>query len=101
MLESVDGKPVRLIRSHNAHTKYAPEVGFRYDGLYNVTEVERMDTVKSIRQRHRFRLVRVAGQDPIRGGDGPMKRPTAQEIEQYNTHQRLSGKNKGQSSTSK
>jgi hypothetical protein len=101
MLESVNSEPVRLIRSHNAHTRYAPEVGFRYDGLYDVTEVERIDPENSIRQRHRFKLVRVTGQDPIRGGSGPEKRPTKQEIDEYNKHQRLSGKGKGQSSTSK
>jgi hypothetical protein len=101
MLESAKGKPVRLIRSHNAHTQYAPELGFRYDGLYDVTEVEQIDPENSIRQRHRFKLVRRAGQDPIRGGSGPEKRPTLQEIDEYNKHQRLSGKGNGQSSTSK
>ena len=97
MLESLDnGQAIRFIRSHNANTPYAPEVGFRYDGLYRVVGVERMDSEKSKRQRHRFRLVREAGQDPIRGGPGPEKRPTPQEIEEYRKHQRLSGKGKGQ-----
>ena len=92
MLESVNNESVRLIRSHNAHSTYAPEYGFRYDGLYDVTEVEIMDPKSSIRQRHRFKLVRVAGQDPIRGGKGPEKRPTKQEIDEYLEHQKLSGK---------
>jgi hypothetical protein len=92
MLDSVQNNPVRLIRSHNAHSGYAPEYGFRYDGLYDVTEVEMMDPKGSMRQRHRFKLVRVAGQDPIRGGNGPEKRPTQQEIVEYLKHQKLSGK---------
>lgn len=95
MLESVDGKPIRLIRSHNADSKFKPKYGFRYDGLYNVAEVERIDPEDSVRQRHRFKLERVAGQDPIRGGDVPEARPTEQERGEYEKHQRLSGKGKG------
>lgn len=93
MLESADnGKSIRLIRSHNAHSDYAPEFGFRYDGLYRVAGFKRVDPEKSIRQRHIFKLMREPGQDPIRGGVGPQKRPTAQEIEEYRKHQRLSGR---------
>ena len=97
MLESVNNHPVRLIRSHKADTDYSPKFGFRYDGLYDVTAVKQIDPKHSIRQRHRFKLVRRTGQDPIRGGRGPEARPTAQEIKQYENHQRLSGKGKGQS----
>ncbi|VVC31263.1 SRA-YDG,PUA-like domain, partial [Cinara cedri] len=33
----IKGKPVRVIRSSNSkHSKYAPELGYRYDGLYKV-----------------------------------------------------------------
>ena len=96
MLESADnGNPVRLIRSHNLKSQYAPVIGFRYDGLYKAVETQRMDSATSLRQRHRFHLVRLPGQDPIRGGDGPERRPTAQEVEEYKKHQRLSGKLKG------
>ncbi|KAL8273548.1 hypothetical protein Esti_002614 [Eimeria stiedai] len=31
--------PVRVIRGHLARSQYAPEVGFRYDGLYRVVEL--------------------------------------------------------------
>ena len=30
MLESVNNRPVRLIRSHKLGSKYAPKLGFRY-----------------------------------------------------------------------
>lgn len=92
MLESVRSKPVRLIRSHNLDSEYAPIVGFRYDGLYDVVDVERLDPETSDRQRHRFRLVRQAGQDPIRGGEGPERRPTEQEVEELRKHQRNLGR---------
>ena len=92
MIESVGGHPVRLIRSHNAKSPYAPELGVRYDGLYNVVEKENLDGPNSLRQRHRFKLVRVEGQAPIRGGNGPEKRPTAQEIEEFKKHKHLMGR---------
>ena len=95
MLESINNHPVRLIRSHNAHTDYAPFLGYRYDGLYDVVDCQRMDPPNSLRQRHRFRLVRCAGQDPIRG-IGAQKRPTEQEIHEYRKHQKNTGKLKGQ-----
>lgn len=92
MIEScADGRPVRLIRSHKVQSKYAPEMGLRYDGLYDVESYERLDPVSSLRQRHRFKMVRRAGQDPIRGGFGPEKRPTQQEIEAHQKDKRLRG----------
>ena len=33
------GKPVRVIRSYKHVSKYAPEKGYRYDGLYTVENV--------------------------------------------------------------
>ncbi|KAH9842112.1 SAD/SRA domain [Teratosphaeria destructans] len=85
-------KPVRLIRSHQCPNKlYAPAIGFRYDGLYQVVSHERVDAEGSVRQRFRFKLVRVKGQDPIRGGTGPERRPTDQEIEAYKTDKRMRG----------
>jgi hypothetical protein len=30
--------PVRVIRGPSKHSKYAPPEGYRYDGLYDVTE---------------------------------------------------------------
>lgn len=88
LLASVGKKPVRLIRSHNLGSKYAPRVGFRYDGLYKITDWEVLDPAL---QRHRFTLIRVPGQDPIRGGSGPERRPTAQEEAQYDLKKKWAG----------
>ncbi|KAK3710483.1 hypothetical protein LTR37_010326 [Vermiconidia calcicola] len=94
MLDSIGNNPVRLLRSHKLKSDYAPEKGFRYDGLYDVVSVERLDPANSLRQRHRFRLVRQPGQDRIRFS-GPEVRPTQQELDEYKKHQRMSGKAKG------
>ena len=83
-------RPVRFIRSHNLESTWAPKEGFRNDGLYHVVNYRRMDPEFDPRQRHRFKLQRKAGQDPIRGGDGPEARPTAQEIEEFKKHKRFS-----------
>jgi hypothetical protein len=74
---------------------YAPVLGFRYDGEYSVVDVERLDPANSLRQRHRFIMVRCPGQDPIRGGDGPERRPTDLELKAYKTHNRMKKKDKG------
>ncbi len=94
MIDSVNKKPVRVIRSHNLVSEYAPLVGFRYDGLYDIVSSENLDEPRSVRQRHRFHLVRQTGQDPIRGGEGPERRPTEQECIEYDRHQRFAGKAK-------
>lgn len=60
-----NGKPVRVLRSHNLKNEYAPEIGFRYDGLYKIFGSEMMDPSDSKRQRFRFRMVRLPGQDPV------------------------------------
>ena len=73
-------QPVRFLRSHNLHSPYRPDVGLRYDGLYDVVSYRKVEPEK--RQRHVFRLLRVPGQDPIRGTE-PAKRPTKQEVEAY------------------
>ena len=96
MLQSENNNPVRLIRSHNLKSEHAPLIGFRYDGLYDVVESRRLDPANSLRQRHIFHLVRQDGQDPIRGGNGPKRRPTEQEMEEYHKHKRRIGKVKGQ-----
>ncbi|KAK3674145.1 ubiquitin-like with PHD and RING finger domains 2 [Recurvomyces mirabilis] len=91
MLESEkSGKPVRLIRSHNLKSDFAPEIGFRYDGLYKVVGNVNLDGVDSTRQRHQFKLVRLPDQDSIRGKE-PGKRPTEQEIKAHKEHKRLRG----------
>lgn len=88
-------KPVRLLRSSNLGSQYAPEAGFRYDGLYDVVSFENLDGPESMRQRHQFKLKRQAGQDPIRAL-GPERRLTQQELDEYKKHKRLAGKIKGQ-----
>ncbi|PNS21600.1 E3 ubiquitin-protein ligase ORTHRUS 1 [Sphaceloma murrayae] len=77
VLESFhEGREIRLIRSSKARSAYAPEQGYRYDGLYKIVGFDVLDHSK---QRHRFRMVRVEGQDPIRF-EGEGKRPTPQEL---------------------
>ena len=84
-------QPVRLFRSHNLDSKFAPELGFRYDGLYDVVSYEDMDPPENKRRRHRFKLVRRAGQDPIRS-EGPAKRPTKQEIDEFEKDKKNRGR---------
>lgn len=78
LMENIKNKlPVRLIRSDGGHNAiFKPEKGYRYDGLYDVLSCELLDLDN---QRHRFRLVRQPGQDPIRCS-GSAVRPTAQEL---------------------
>ena len=84
----IDGIPVRFIRSSKANSKYAPPVGFRYDGLYDVVDYKLEDKQK---QRYCFTLVRQAGQGPIRGGNGPEARPTQQEVDRFKQDKRFRG----------
>ena len=84
-------QPVRLFRSHNLRTPFAPELGFRYDGLYDVAGYEEMDPPDNKRRRHRFKPVRRAGQDPIRS-EGAAKRPTKQEIDEYEKDKKNRGR---------
>jgi hypothetical protein len=91
LIDSTQLNPVRLIRSSKVNSSFAPELGYRYDGLYDVVSFQLMDDAKSSRQRHIFKLVRVPGQDPIRGGSGPEKRPTQQESDAYRKDKTLRG----------
>ena len=86
-------KPVRLLRSHNLKQKspYAPELGFRYDGLYTVVAAENIDGPDSKRQRHRFKMERNPGQPLIRGGVGPHSRPTPEEVDACKNDKRFRG----------
>lgn len=78
IMENIQSKqPVRVIRSFKGHNKiYSPVEGLRFDGLYDVVDSEVLDIAK---KRYRFRLVRQAGQDPIRY-EGAAARPTTQEL---------------------
>jgi hypothetical protein len=91
MIESkISGAPIRLIRSAKVKSRWAPTQGLRYDGLYEVQEIE-YPAPGDKRARHRFRLVRVQGQDPIRGGAGSQSRPTDQEVKAYREDKRFRG----------
>lgn len=81
MLESVHlPYPVRVIRSFNGkNALYRPRQGYRYDGLYDVVGKQILDIGK---HHYRFKLVRVAGQDPVRY-QGLGARPTAEELREY------------------
>ncbi|KAF2656140.1 hypothetical protein K491DRAFT_692341 [Lophiostoma macrostomum CBS 122681] len=84
LIESCDEvkEPVRVIRSWNMSMKhpYRPLRGFRYDGLYDVVSYNVVDPALA---KYRFRLVRCAGQPPIRNEDNAARRPTRYEIEEY------------------
>lgn len=92
MIESCDNdekRPVRVIRSHGQPktNRWRPEGGFRYDGLYVVLSYEVLDEEKGA---YLFRLRRQPGQDPIRA-EGVYKRPTDQELAEYQKLRRLNG----------
>ncbi|KAH6902583.1 PUA-like domain-containing protein [Coprinopsis sp. MPI-PUGE-AT-0042] len=63
-LNTENGQPVRVVRGPNVHSKYAPEVGYRYDGLY---KVEKACLAKGVSGRVicRYELRRIANQPPI------------------------------------
>lgn len=108
MLESVNNHPVRVLRSaklSQEKSQFRPELGIRYDGLYDVVDSEVMDREKQV-MRFRyvlmqtpvmpsadcvFSLIRRPDQMPIRGGSGPEKRPTQQEIDAYEADKNLRG----------
>ena len=55
--------PVRLIRSYNLFNEYAPKTGYRYDGLYIVTNFwigVNTDLIKY----YKFALLRISDQEP-------------------------------------
>ncbi|KAF1944646.1 hypothetical protein EJ02DRAFT_452252 [Clathrospora elynae] len=75
------GNPVRVIRSAQLAKKsrFRPEIGLRYDGLYQVKSYEVVDEEKAM---YRFCLERCWGQEPIRY-EGAARRPTVFEIREY------------------
>ena len=91
LLDNIKSRnPVRFIRKSTLKSEWAPQVGYRYDGLYDVKSFEILvapDQPKAA--RHRFRLVRREGQDPIRGGSGAAARPTEQEVHRYKQDKRF------------
>ncbi|KAF9039158.1 PUA-like domain-containing protein [Panaeolus papilionaceus] len=57
-------RPVRVIRGPNAKSFWAPNKGYRYDGLYVVTYADMADGVSGYKICQ-YKLRRVAGQPPL------------------------------------
>ena len=81
--------PIRLLRSHALPltNKYRPRKGIRYDGIYLAEGFELLNPDLAM---YRFTLVRVGGQQPIRY-QGVEKRPTNEELSEYQKIRHLSG----------
>lgn len=82
--------PVRVIRSYNAakRSEFAPSEGYRYDGLYKVTDYKEIDPQK----RHfLFTIERQENQEPIRY-QGDSARPNSQEVKFMAKEKALSGR---------
>ncbi|KAJ7178574.1 PUA-like domain-containing protein [Mycena crocata] len=58
------GKPVRVVRGHTLNSRWAPAEGFRYDGLYKVTESS-FSVGNSGFMTYKFTLERLPGQLPL------------------------------------
>lgn len=69
-------KPVRVLRGQNADFPYAPQFGFRYDGLYAVVEEKRRTKTKGGLYAV-FVLERVKDQEAV-----DLSRPNAVDLEQ-------------------
>jgi hypothetical protein len=77
------GNDIRVIRSsqlQKGKSKYRPQLGLRYDGLYRIMSYELVDKEK---QRYQFRLERCPGQHPIRYEENAARRPTIFEVEEF------------------
>ncbi|KAJ7769398.1 PUA-like domain-containing protein [Mycena metata] len=61
----MNGRHVRVVRGPNHASPWAPLNGYRYDGLYTVTEVWE-DKGRSGFKVCKFRFVRLPGQPPLR-----------------------------------
>ncbi|KAF1974133.1 hypothetical protein BU23DRAFT_118061 [Bimuria novae-zelandiae CBS 107.79] len=82
LCEEFPDRPVRVLRSMGLHTRnpYRPTSGFRYDGLYRVVGMERLEEGK---EDYRFKLVRLSDQLPIRCEDNAARRPTKYEEAEF------------------
>lgn len=83
MIKSAElGNHVRVLRSSQLpkSNKHRPEVGLRYDGLYQIKSYKEISLEK---KDYLFHLERVPDQQPIRSGKGPNGRPTVFERHEY------------------
>jgi putative restriction endonuclease len=71
------GRPVRVIRGSQLESSFAPEQGYRYDGLYSVTQFWE-ETGKSGFKVWRYQLVKndVSSHPPIKEGEDQPQPPT-------------------------
>ncbi|PQE29730.1 ydg sra domain-containing protein [Rutstroemia sp. NJR-2017a WRK4] len=78
LLESslLNKNPIRVLRSVNKDSKYAPKAGFRYDGLYQIVSKKSLDPERFLNS---YLLQRLPRQAPIRY-EGPAIRPSAWEL---------------------
>jgi putative restriction endonuclease len=70
----VEGIPVRVTRGYKLDSSYAPKVGYRYDGLYQIVSFW-SEKGRDGFLVYRFRLERLAGQPPV--GDQQPHSPAA------------------------
>ncbi|KAM3078217.1 hypothetical protein ACMFMG_002484 [Clarireedia jacksonii] len=68
--------PIRVLRSANRDSKYAPKAGVRYDGLYRIVSMKSLDPDRFLNS---YKLQRLPGQAPIRF-EGPAIRPSSWEL---------------------
>lgn len=64
MMSRTRRKPVRVLRSSRCNSAYAPSLGIRYDGLYDVVDFKQQSTQDG-RRYWQFTLRRQSGQVPI------------------------------------
>jgi putative restriction endonuclease len=60
----VEGIPVRVTRGHKLESSYAPTLGYRYDGLYQIASYW-SEKGRNGFLVYRFRLERLSGQSPL------------------------------------
>ncbi|KAJ7178573.1 PUA-like domain-containing protein [Mycena crocata] len=63
-LSRLTGQPVRVVRGHMLTSRWAPAEGYRYDGLYKVTDTS-LSVGKSGYRTYKFAFERLPGQLPL------------------------------------
>ncbi|KAJ6629891.1 PUA-like domain-containing protein [Mycena sp. CBHHK59/15] len=70
----LNGRHVRVVRGPNLESPWAPVYGYRYDGLYTITEAWE-DKGRSGFKVCKFRFVRNPGQPPLVQSTNPKPKP--------------------------